>query len=447
MYYSLVSSLLVSSVLTAVDVCANTLPLGPPALVVPINRSFHQKPPVHSSPLPVCDVPKIQEECTNMGNKYRDVQQKLQLASGIDSDIIKLAEGVFPEDEVEEAFIPPLMPYDAPLRGYISDNVDMLYFGDVYMGTPPQKLSFDVDSGSADFWMPVNCSRCERKGFEDTRSSRPKNSDQDERYVSVSYGSGDVQGTLRQETVSVAGLEVPDLFFIAVSDLDGDFNELPSDGLMGFAFSSISASGKPTFFETLIRNGMVPAAMFSVHLTRHQETGSSLCFGGIDRLKTLGPVEWVPVLKETYWSVPMDAIVVNKSEEISTDIIAIIDTGTTLIYVPDQVAFDLYQLIGGRQAPEFGPEFYVYPCNTTPDIALSFDKRPFSIHPKDFNLGRTSEGSEDCVGGILALGSGFPSDLAIVGDEFIKSWYTTFDYTGGPTGGARVGFSPSINNS
>ncbi|KAJ7045450.1 aspartic peptidase domain-containing protein [Mycena alexandri] len=447
MYYSLIFSLLVSSVLTAVDVCANILPLGPPALVVPINRSFHQKPPVHSSSLPVCDVPKVQEECANMGNKYRDVQQKLQLASGIDLDIIKLAEGAVPEDEVEEAFIPPLMSHELPLKDYISDNLDMLYFGDVYMGTPPQKLTFDVDSGSADFWMPVNCSRCDNKGFDDTKSSRPKNSDEDVEYLSVSYGSGEVYGTLRQERVSVAGLEVPDLFFIAVANLDGDFNDLPNDGLMGFAFSSISESGKPTFFETLVRNGMLPAPMFSVHLTRHQETGSSLCFGGIDRLKTLGPVEWVPVLKETYWSVSMDAIVVSKNKEMTTDIIAIIDTGTTLIYLPDKVALDLYQLIGGRQAPEFGSQFYVYPCNTTPDIAFSFDKRRFSINPKDFNLGRTSEGSEDCVGGILALGSGFPSNLAIIGDEFMKSWYTTFDYTGGPTGGARVGFSPSINNS
>ena len=79
----------------------------------------------------------------------------------------------------------------------------------------------------------------------------------------------------------------------------------------------------------------------------------------------------------------------------------------------------------------------------------------------DFNLGRTSSGSSDCVGGILALGSGLPSNLAIIGDEFLKSCkspcgfivdivtnfrrvgYSIYDYSHG----ARVGFAPSTNNS
>ncbi|KAJ7188335.1 aspartic peptidase domain-containing protein [Mycena filopes] len=424
MYSSLISSILVSF-LTAGNVCANS----PAALVVPIHRSLHKnKNPasVHSSSLPVCDVSKIKEQRANIVNKYHDVQERL-FSSSIDfNDVIPPISA----EEAEEPFIP---------ADYISDNLDMLYFGDVYIGKPTAETDVSTSiPGSADFWMPVNCSECVNKQFEDTRSSTCKDSGE---YVSVCYGSGEVSGALMQDKVSVAGLEV-ESFFIAVSELDGDFNGLPNDGLMGFAFSSISESRKPTFFETL-------PPMFSVHLTRHQESGSSLCFGGIDNLKTLGPVQWIPVLKESYWSVSMDAIVVDENKEVTTDIIAIIDTGTTLIYLPDDVVSAFYELIPGARLSEIDSQLYIYPCITAPDIniALSFDNRRFSINPKDFNLGRTEEGSEDCVGGILSLGSGFPSDLAIIGDEFLKSWYTTFDYSGGPTGGARVGFSPSINNS
>jgi hypothetical protein len=39
----------------------------------------------------------------------------------------------------------------------------------------------------------------------------------------------------------------------------------------------------------------------------------------------------------------------------------------------------------------------------------------------DFNLGKVSSGGSMCVGGVLGIGSGFPDNLAIVGDAFLKS--------------------------
>ena len=97
--------------------------------------------------------------------------------------------------------------------------------------------------------------------------------------------------------MSIAGLEVSDQFFGAVSAVS-DFNGLPNDGLIGLAFGTIAQSGKPTFFESLIKNNKLQAPMFSVHLSRHQESGSSVCFGCFDTTKTLGPVEWVPILNQ-----------------------------------------------------------------------------------------------------------------------------------------------------
>lgn len=64
-----------------------------------------------------------------------------------------------------------------------------------------------------------------------------------------------------------------------------------------------------------------------------------------------------------------------------------------------------------------------------------------------------------CVGGVLAMGDGFPDNLAIIGDEFLKSCeyrsrmcsmnttdicsgYSIYDYSNG----ARVGLAASINN-
>ncbi|KAJ7497233.1 aspartic peptidase domain-containing protein [Mycena latifolia] len=445
MFFSLFPNLLISSAVVA-DVSAK--PLSPPRAgrIMPINRSFRQKPPVHTSSLPIFDPESVKRELRGLWPKYRRAPMYLngiELTSGIDGFLDTIVAVASTEDEAGESFIPPAVlinTHTMPLNDYISGSLDLMYFGPVNFGTPPQKLTVDIDTGSGDLWIPVNCPGCVNRQFEDTKSSTCKNSDES---FSVFYGSGEVSGTLIQDVVSMAGLEIEDQFFGAVSKVSDDFNGLPNDGLLGLAFGTISQSGKPTFFETLIKRDMLPAPMFSIHLSRNQESGSDVCFGCLDNLKTLGPVEWVPVLNQTYWSVSMDAVVF-KSQLVRTELLAIIDSGTTLIYLPPTVADEVYAMIpNSKPAPQFGPEFYTYPCSTALNIAFSFDGRRFSISPLDFNLGLAAPNSPDCVGGILSLGSeGFPSNLAIVGDVFLKSWYTTFDYSGG----GRVGFSPSINN-
>ena len=42
----------------------------------------------------------------------------------------------------------------------------------------------------------------------------------------------------------------------------------------------------------------------------------------------------------------------------------------------------------------------------------------------------------------MAMNDGFPDNLAIIGDAFLKSWYSVYDYSNG----ARVGFAASTNN-
>ncbi|KAJ6609854.1 aspartic peptidase domain-containing protein [Mycena sp. CBHHK59/15] len=441
---SLFSNLLVSSLLI-VGVHTTPLPSPRAGRVIPISRSFHHKPAINSSSFPVFDRKPIERELKGLWPKFCHARQffdGIGLQPGLNLDDIMSATST--EAESEEPFISPdiINTGVLQLKDCMAGNLDMMYYGPVDFGTPSQKLTVDIDTGSADLWIPVNCSECANNQFKDVRSSTCTNSDVK---FSVSYGSGEVSGTLMQDAVSVAGLNVQDQYFGAVSQVSDEFNDLPNDGLFGMAFGTIAQSGKPTFFETLIKRNMLPAPMFSVHLARNQVKGSEVCFGCFDELKAIGPIEWVPVVSKTYWSVSMDAVAINTTDFVPTEIIAIIDTGTTLIYLPSNVASEFYAMIpGSKPAPQFGPEFYTYPCSSKLDVALSFDGRLFSISTSDFNLGMTWSNSPDCVGGILSLdqSAGFPQNLAIIGDEFLKSWYTTYDYSEG----TRVGFAPSINN-
>jgi len=65
--------------------------------------------------------------------------------------------------------------------------------------------------------------------------------------------------------------------------------------------------------------------------------------------------------------------------------------------------------------------FWTVPCYSVKHIELSFGGHRFAIHPNDFYLGRVSARSTDCVAGVLSIGNRLPANLAIIGDEFLKS--------------------------
>lgn len=83
---------------------------------------------------------------------------------------------------------------------------------------------------------------------------------------------------------------------------------LLSDFILGMAFSSISASRRPTFMERLIQERQVNIAAFSVHLTRHQPRLSEVCIGCYDQSKYIGAIFWNPVVSQTYWSLSLNNI-------------------------------------------------------------------------------------------------------------------------------------------
>ncbi|KAI9510934.1 acid protease [Russula earlei] len=326
-----------------------------------------------------------------------------------------------------------------PLQAEISGALDVLYYGPIGIGTPAQWLTVDVDTGSADLWVPTNCGNCPGRRFEASRSStyRPTN-----QAFSITYGTGRVSGKVATDTVSIAGLSVADQGFGAVNDKSYEFSSQPNDGLIGMAFGTIAQSHQPTFFESLIKERKLAAPFFSVHLSRHEKRGSSVCFGCINSNFTTGPVTWLRVVSKTYWTVNMDGVWVNDVKA-PAKLTAAIDTGTSLIYVPHALASEIYALIpGSKRASQYGRGFWSVPCYSAHRVELSFDGHRFEIHPRDFHLGRVNASSSDCVGGILSADSGLPSDLAIIGDEFLKSWYSIYDYGNG----ARVGFSPDVNN-
>ncbi|KAH0827842.1 aspartic peptidase domain-containing protein [Lanmaoa asiatica] len=256
-----------------------------------------------------------------------------------------------------------------------------------YSSSAAQELQMDFDTGSAgtDLWVTVNCDDCGLlTPFQASASSTYHNTSEP---FAVAYGSGDVSGTLAVDTVAIGPFKVPNQYFGAVQLVSENFADSPNDGLAGLAFGTIANSRNLTFFENLIPQ--LEAPLFSVFMTRTQVHGSEICFGCIDESKAIDKnVSWVQVTSKTWWTVDMRGVSVSNAFVPTTGLSAIIDTGTSFIYLPDSVVTAIYKLIPeSKPAPDYGEGFYAYPCDAHIAVSFMLGSQTLTLDPRDMNLG------------------------------------------------------------
>jgi len=329
-----------------------------------------------------------------------------------------------------------------PLTDQNDGGDDELYYGVGTVGAAQQRFTFDFDTGSSDTFIPgPSCGASQ--GCAGTTKYNQQGQDE-HNTTSITYGSGAVQGENYFDSVTIAGLTANHQNVISLTTATG-FSTSSSDGLMGMAFPAIASSKQLPYFFTLISQGKVNPTEFSFYLGRAKSNtagNSEMTLGGRDSSKFTGATTPVPVTSQTYWQVAINGASVGTGSTIAgTSGQAAIDTGTTLVVAPTSAAAAIYNKIPGAfPIPFLGgtTQLYGYPCNSNPNVSLSFAGKQFAINNLDFNFGKLSDqlgpigaffpGS--CLGGVagadLATVSG--QSLWIVGDTFLKNWYSTYQY-------------------
>lgn len=135
----------------------------------------------------------------------------------------------------------------------------------------------------------------------------------------------------------------------------------------------------------------------------------------------------------------MTAVTVDGKNVLNSTLPAIVDTGTTLIIVPRNVSQAIHRAIpDSTYDPMFG---WRMPCslgNSTSDkaIQISLGEHEFPLYFKDIVRARTADSRNAsnplCYSGIAE--ANIP--LVILGDTFLRSYYSVFDF-----GNARVGLA------
>lgn len=317
------------------------------------------------------------------------------------------------------------------------EGSDVSYLATVQIGNPPRAFSILMDSGSADFWVgSENCTSTDGGGCGNHVFLGPQSSSS---FVdsgapfAVTYGTGNVTGTIIQDDINIAGLALPGHTFGATTSESPEFssNKIPFDGLMGLAQSTLSQQQTLTPVEALAKGGLISDAIVSYKLgrVRDNKNDGEITFGALDTAKFASNtlITLSNVNQQGFWEANLDdAAVANQSLGLQGRS-AILDTGTTLMVLPTPDAVAIHQQIPG--ATFDGTSTFTVPCNTQTAVSLSFGGRSFSIDPRDLAfvpVNGNDFNSGDCVSGISAGDIGGANQW-LVGDTFLKNVYYSTD--------------------
>jgi hypothetical protein len=242
---------------------------------------------------------------------------------------------------------------------------------------------------------------------------------------SISYGDGSsASGDVYTDTVNIGGAVVTGQAVECASSVSSEFVSDSSDGLVGLAFNSINTvtpQSQSTFFFTAISEGLAEP-VFTANLQKGEPGNYN--FGYIDDTEYTGDITYVPVnTANGFWEFTGSGYAVGTKSFVSESIDAIVDTGTTLLYLPTDAVTAYYKQVRGSSNSNTDGG-YIFPCDATlPSITLGIDSY-MAVVPGDYiNYAPASEDGM-CFGGIQPnTGIGF----SIYGDIFIKSQFIVFD--------------------
>ncbi|GAB9477549.1 Aspartic protease [Globisporangium polare] len=347
--------------------------------------------------------------------------------------IQKISDATFVQNVVVNAFENPTnktggVHTEATSSVVIKDYANVQYYGSISLGTPAQTFTVVFDTGSANLWVPSK-KFGSHAVYNHAKSSTYK---ADGSTFAIQYGSGPVSGTVSKDTLRVGALTVANQAFAEItvtSGLGSLYSSGKFDGILGLAFDSISENNLPTPFGTLVKNGALDSPVFAFYLGKSDGAAGELTFGGVDTTRYTGALTYVPVTDKTYWSVNLDSVGVN-DQQLTGVTNAIVDSGTSFIYGPTDTISSLALLVG---ATTYTDGEYVVDCSGTyPDVTFTLSGNTFTLTQQDYIF----QDGTTCLFAFVGSDDG----LWILGDVFMRKYYTVFDW-GTSTRAARVGFA------
>ena len=290
-----------------------------------------------------------------------------------------------------------------------------------------QTFNMLIDTGSADTWVFSDLlPPAQQVGHSVFNTSEAQQ--MPGRSFSLTYGDGSAaSGLVYRSPVEIGDVTVTNCAVEAASSLSAGFLGASGlDGLIGLAFpklNTVSPKRVVNFFQRAKKHLTMP--LFAIAL-KHQAPGT-LDIGFIDSSKYQGALTYIDTIKyangqQIYWEFTTDTYSIGDTPTTVAPFNAIIDTGTTLMYVPQPIVTALYSQIPGS-AWDVTWGAYVFPCAAAiPDLSIYVNGVPQTVPAANINWEQLN--ATACMGGVQP-NTGMP--FSILGAVFLKDLYVVFE--------------------
>ena len=383
---------------------------------------LHKVPPTSASPA---------FESAYLAEKYGGVQpQQLPLmgTGGSGRRIGGLGEPQFwTQQEIQGG-------HQVPLTNFMNAQ----YYTEISLGSPPQTFKVILDTGSSNLWVPsTQCTSiaCFLHTKYDSSASSSYKANGTE--FKIQYGSGSMEGFVSNDNLRIGDLNIKGQDFAEATKEPGlAFAFGKFDGILGLAYDTISVNHIVPPFYNMINQGLIDEAVFSFRIGSSESDGGEAIFGGIDKSAYSGKLEYVPVRRKAYWEVELDKVAFGDDVLELENTGAAIDTGTSLIAVPTDIAEMLNTQIGAKRSWNGQ---YTVECSRVPNLpvlSLHMGGKAYPLEGSDYIL----QVQGTCISAFTGLDINLPGggSLWIVGDVFLRKYYTVYDL-----GRNAVGFAKS----
>lgn len=311
-----------------------------------------------------------------------------------------------------------------------------LDFSEITIGTPPQSFKVVLDTGSSNLWVPSqSCGSiaCYLHSTYDSASSSTYKANGSE--FEIHYGSGSLSGFISNDDVSIGDLKIKGQDFAEATEEPGlAFAFGRFDGILGLGYDTISVNKIVPPFYQMVNQGLLDEPVFAFYLG-DTEGESEATFGGVDKSRYEGKIEWIPLRRKAYWEVDLDFIAYGDEVAELENTGVILDTGTSLNVIPSSLAELLNSEMGAKKGYNGQYTIECEKRNTLPDITFSLSGSNYSLPATDYIL----EVSGSCISTFQGMDIPEPAGpLAILGDAFLRRYYSVYDLGNNAVGLARA---------
>ena len=343
----------------------------------------------------------------------------------------------------------------------LSPTGTVAYTGPVFLGTPLQgnaSSTFLYDSGSQYLLVTgSNCTTCGSQYYNPNLSTTTRPSTEYTLH-SMFYGNASFGGYMLEDDVCLSDFEAGSTcaksFPLFVIDRQTNMND-EIDGVLGLGPKG-SGNG-PSFVSYLSEQGVIAQPVVSFQITPDTSVAQ---FGYVDAQSYTGSITYHEhvAAQGAWWTLNLNGAKYGSTNIKSSNWrYAIVDSGTQMIFMalPDYQNFVAQVKKGGKRAANFDCDSRAYcftdvDCkrveNDLSDLVITLDSTDYSVPPYGYLLQDYAEGAT-CAIAVSYLG--ILQNQYVLGDTFIKNFYSTFNYETSTIGLAQnangpVSYAPKI---